>query len=135
MTYIKCPEFTVKDPKGNLIALKCKVCGTVIARMEDRLVNTTMDKRGNKVQTQVSMWTRTPLYTELMMAFKGGGSHATHGCSKCIHPGLSVEQLDMLQNADIEEQRPEMGDRTADILKARVPTGIVALKRGGEGVG
>jgi hypothetical protein len=65
------------------------------------------------------------------MALADGSFHITTGCDKCLTHNLTKDDLRDLMQADIEEQRSDLGKLLADRLAARVPLTIVGVKLGG----
>lgn len=129
MKFVQCPEFIRRD--GDVVVeIKCKVCGTVIAGMTERISDTRLGRNGEVIQTKTLKFTRYPNYAELKMALGPGQFHVTHGCYKCLVPGLTPEQLNELMEADMEEQS-DLDKEYSIEMRARVPTSTVAIKVGG----
>ena len=130
MTFVTCSDF-IKMEAGTLKAISCKVCGVLIAGISDRAGGIKMSKNGGRIETRIEKFTRFHNFTELKIALADGGFHITTGCDKCLTHNLNVEQLRELMQADIEEQRPDLGNVLADRLAARVPLTVVGVKLGG----
>lgn len=130
MTLAK-PNF-VEYENGQLVGLHCKLCGARIAGVVEReKADPKMDRQGNRIITKVERFTRFHNFTELKIALANRHFHITTGCSKCLTHDLSKDQLRELMQADIEEQRADLGNITADQLAARVPLAIIGIKVGG----
>lgn len=130
MSFVKYPSFVRRGPEGQVLEIMCKVCGTPIAGYSETLKNTQRRAGGQQIQEKTIQWHRFHNWTELKMVFSDGSAHITHGCDKCMHRQLTLQQLDELHNVDVDEQGIELGYETATLLKHRTPTGIVALKKG-----
>lgn len=125
------PDFT-EFHEGQLSKLYCKRCGVVIAAIIERPKgDPKIDRNGNRVDTYVERFTRFPAFTELKMALKDGSFHITTGCNKCLTHELTLDELQELMQADIEEQRASLGPHIAVRLAARIPLSIVGIKEGG----
>lgn len=130
MTLTK-PDFVEKQ-SSEVIGLYCKVCGVKIAGVVERIKgDPTVDRFGSRVVTKIERFTRFSNFTEMKIALANGHFHITTGCSKCLTHGASKDLLRELMHADIEEQRPDLGNIVADQLKARVPLTVVGIKEGG----
>lgn len=131
--HVKCPNFTRKDPAtSELLTLCCKLCGTVIAGKQERIIRYETDRQGNRVKVVRDQFTRHSNYVEIKMAFEGDDEyyHITQGCSKCLNTKLSVPVLTELHQADQEESPDGYTERE----RARVPTHVVALRSDGGGI-
>ena len=131
--YVKCPSFIRKDPNtGELLEILCKLCGSVIAAKTERIIRYDTDRQGNRVKVVRDQFTRFSNYAEIKISFVGDDEyfHITHGCTKCLNTGLSVDVLTELHQADQEESPDGYTDRE----RARVPIKVEALRNDGGGM-
>jgi len=102
------PDYIVNDRDGKMLAIGCKVCGTMIAGT---------DARG---------FVRYANYGELKMKFKGGEHHVTNLCHDCMEiarhdPSLMYEVF----CADIDHMAREIPS-LASLKLQGLPTRCVA---------
>lgn len=131
MSFVKHPNFVSKDKNGALVEIRCKVCGVPIAGMTEKVLEAKVDRNGTRVETKIMQWARFHNFVELKIGFSNNTGHITTGCNKCLTNSLTIDQLDELHMADIDEQENDLGRELAIELKARVPEALVGIKPGG----
>jgi len=129
-TWVQRPDYVIFDSEGNIKEMFCKVCGDVIAAHEDRLKERKVGWGGKIIEVRQARFTRKNNYCELKMEFQDGSAHVTNGCTKCLHPNLSTDQLYELHRADL---LLDGGQHTVRNLQ-RVPIEAVAIRQGGGGI-
>jgi hypothetical protein len=128
--YVKCPNFIRKDSLGNIEAVLCKICGTVIADTVDKTVGFEKTRGGQVIKVVRRQLTRFSNYCEIKIEFDDPSYfHVTHGCQSCLHIGLGADVLAELHQADQEESPDGFTDR--ERAKAPVKVAILQLDQSG----
>ena len=130
MSFVQYPAFVIRKD-DDIVSILCKVCGVPIAGLTERVKDVRLGRNGNRIETKVLRFTRFHNFTELKMVCNPGQFHITVGCNKCLTPGLAPEALDELMEADLNEQASQLDKEYYTEMKARMPTGVVAVKVGG----
>jgi hypothetical protein len=127
--HIKCPKFIRKAETGEMDAISCKICGTVIAERMERPIGFETDRAGNRIKVVAREFVYVPNYMEIRIAFDDGSHHITHGCSACLTANLTPEVLEELHVADQIDSPDGFTQRERD----RKPIGVISAKTVGEG--
>lgn len=130
--FVRCPNFIQKDPStGALVAIQCKLCGSVIADTIERTVGYEKSASGQLIKVVQRQLTRFSNYTEIKIAFEDPGYfHVTHGCAKCLSMNLSVPVLTELHAAD----QGESPDGFTPREQLQVPTSVLVLRKDQSGI-
>lgn len=89
-------NFVTYGPKGVVLALDCKLCGTRIASTQLRpgpLPNSVPKPK----------FSRNNMYAEIKFQFDDGSYHVTNGCKNCLSKDMPPEVLQELFEADMED--------------------------------
>lgn len=121
---LKRPDYIVRDSRGHISELYCKVCGTQIAK-------TLVDGRHRKFRYLSN-------YSEMKIALKDDESnitsyHVTNLCMRCVEKAVNnPEILQALHGADIDV----LGERNVGMLKERQrrKPKVVQIARGARGI-
>lgn len=89
-------DFVTYGPKGSVLALDCKICGT-------RIASTYLRPGPFPASVPIPKFSRNNLYAEIKFEFDDGSYHVTNGCKNCLGKDMSPELLQELFNADMED--------------------------------
>lgn len=117
---LKRRDFITYGPKGLVLAVACKICGTQIAN--------TQEKPGPFPDSApVKRFMRSNLYAEIKFEFDDGSYHVTNGCKNCLSKDMSPELLEQLFLADME-------DALVNSKAGAKPTKVVVLDHTAQGI-
>lgn len=103
-------NFVIYGPRGEVLTLYCKVCGTKIA--------STIPRPGPfPGSVPVLKFTRSNMYAEIKMECDDGSFHVTNGCKNCLSMQLRPSMLREMYKADMAD----LGVFT-DVIPIRVVT-------------
>lgn len=129
--YVKCPDFVRFDAgSGAMVAILCKVCGTVIAGLTEETTRRSHDRAGNMIETKRVQFARFNNYAEVKIEFKDGSAHVTNICTVCLTSSIEDHELQELYEADIHVD----GAGYTEKLIARKAKRIAALARNTGGI-
>jgi len=130
--HVKRSKFVRFGPNGELEELFCKMCGTAIGGMTEKVKGRRFEN-GVWIEERILQFRRFHNYVELKMEFWDGSAHVTSGCRDCLGESLTSDQMYELHLADMEMDL-EGGGSHAGICKTRVPRRVVAVRSDGGGL-
>lgn len=117
------PKFTEYSQEGELVRLRCKICGTVIGERAERSHGFKRLPDGRMIERISDQFHRNNLYCEIKISFEDGSAHVTNGCKNCLVGLTDGAILSELEQVDMTEQG--FKPRTAIVLE------VVEVKAGG----
>lgn len=104
--FLQAPNFIKYGTRGEIMEMRCKMCGTVIAHRGKTLVSRQPDARGVWVEEyDVSLRFHADFFEALIEFQEPGVWHVVNGCRSCLTSTLKPNRLKELFIADMIDQR------------------------------